>query len=64
MEVANNAQLRLFAGDTLTVTAVPAEGAAFKGWSTSHKTAVLEDAAALTTQVTFERMFSLTATFE
>ena len=64
VEVANNAQLRLFAGDTLTVTAVPAEGAAFKGWSTSHKTAVLEDAAALTTQVTFERMFSLTATFE
>ncbi len=64
VEVANNAQLRLFAGDTLTVTAVPAEGATFKGWSTSHKTAVLEDAAALTTQVTFERMFSLTATFE
>ena len=51
-------------GDTLTVTAVPAEGAAFQGWSTSHATAVVEDASALTTQVTFERMFSLTATFE
>ena len=64
VEVANNAQLRLFAGDTLTVTAVPEEGATFKGWSTSHDTAVLADPAALTTEVTFERMFSLTATFE
>lgn len=64
VEVVNNAQLRLFAGVPLTITAVPEQGASFKGWSTSHKTAVLEDASALTTQVTFERMFSLTATFE
>ena len=64
VEVVNNAQLRLFAGVPLTITAMPEQGASFKGWSTSHKTAVLEDASALTTQVTFERMFSLTATFE
>ena len=64
VEVVNNAQLRLFAGVPLTITAVPEQGASFKGWSTSHKTAILEDASALTTQVTFERMFSLTATFE
>jgi len=62
--VHNNAALRLLATDTLTVTAVPAQGAAFKGWSTSHKTAVPEDASALTTEITFEKNFNLTATFE
>ncbi len=62
--VKNNARIRVFADCELTITAVPGEGAAFAGWTTSHDTAVLTDAAALTTELSFERMFTLTATFE
>jgi len=62
--VKNNARIRVFADCGLTITAVPDEGASFAGWKTSHDTAVLEDASALTTELEFERMFTLTATFE
>ncbi|MBQ4580868.1 MAG: CotH kinase family protein [Clostridia bacterium] len=62
--VANNSRLKVFADCPLTVTAVPGEGAAFAGWKTSQDSAVLEDASALTTQLTFERMFTLTVTFK
>ena len=62
--VTNNARIRVFAEAGLTVSAVPAEGATFKGWEVSHETAVLADPAALTTEVTFSRVFTLTAVFE
>ena len=62
--VANNAQIRVFPVAGLTVTAVPAEGATFTGWTVSHDSAVLADPTALTTTVTFSRVFTLTANFE
>lgn len=62
--VKNNARIRVFADCGLTITAVPGEGKTFTGWKTSHDTAVLEDASAATTQLSFERMFTLTANFE
>ncbi|MBR6668468.1 MAG: CotH kinase family protein [Clostridia bacterium] len=62
--VPNNARLDLFPECGLTVTAVPAEGATFTGWEVSHDSAVVEDPTALTTTVTFSRVFTLTATFE
>jgi len=62
--VANNGRIQVFPECGLTITAVPAEGATFKGWTVSHDSAVLEDPAALTTQVTFSRVFTLTANFE
>ncbi|MBQ3157736.1 MAG: CotH kinase family protein [Clostridia bacterium] len=64
IEVKNNDRLRLFAETGVTVTAVPAEGATFKGWSVSHDSAVIADPAALTTEVSFSRMITLTATFD
>ena len=60
----NNARITVFAECGLTVTAVPAEGATFKGWKTSDDSAVLADPAALTTQVSFDSDFTLTAVFE
>ncbi len=62
--VTNNSRIRVFADCGLTITAVPGDGASFAGWTTSHDTAVLEDASAPTTNLSFERMFTLTATFE
>lgn len=61
---ANNGRISVFAECGLTVTAVPGEGASFKGWKTSDDSAVLADPAALTTQITFEGDFTLTAVFE
>ena len=62
--VANNSRISVFADCGLTITAVPAEGATFKGWKVSHDSAVVEDPAALTTTVSFSRVFTLTAMFE
>ncbi len=62
--VAHNSRLSVFADLGLTVTAVPNEGASFKGWTVSHESAVLENPDALTTQITFSRVFTLTANFE
>ena len=62
--VPNNARLEVFSLCGLTVTAVPAEGATFKGWTVSDDSAVLADPSALTTEIDFTRMFTLTATFE
>ena len=60
----NNGRIEVFPEAGLTITAVPAEGATFKGWKVSQTTAVVEDPTALTTTVTFSRMFTLTANFE
>ena len=60
----NNARITVFSECGLTITAVPAEGATFKGWEVSDDTAVLADPTAATTQLTFERDFTLTALFE
>ena len=60
----NNGRIEVFPEAGLTITAVPAEGAIFKGWKVSQSSAVLEDPTALTTTVTFSRMFTLTANFE
>lgn len=62
--MSNNARIQVFADTPLTITAVPAEGATFKGWEVSHDSAVLADPNALTTEVTFSRVFTLTANFE
>ena len=62
--VKNNARLEVFAECGLTVTAVPDEGATFKGWTVSDDSAVLADPSALTTEIAFEKLFTLTATFE
>jgi hypothetical protein len=61
---ANNARTTPFAECGLTVTAVPGEGATFKGWKTSDDSAVLADPAAASTELTFDRDFTLTAVFE
>lgn len=62
--VSHNSRIRVFAEAGLTVTAVPAEGAKFTGWTVSHDSAVVDDPAALTTEVSFSRVFTLTANFE
>lgn len=46
----------------ITVTAIPAEGRAFKGWEVNGAT--LDDAYALTAQVSFDKDFTLRAIFE
>ena len=60
----NNARIAVFSECGLTITAVPAEGASFKGWKTSDDSAVLADPNAATTELTFEEEFTLTAVFE
>jgi len=62
--VANNSRIEVFADCGLTITAVPDNGATFTGWSTSQKTAELADPQAETTQLSFSRMFTLTANFK
>lgn len=46
----------------ITVTAIPAQGHTFKGWQTEG--AELDDAAALTATVSFDKAFTLQAVFE
>ncbi len=62
--IANNTRLTVFQEAGLTVTAVPAEGAVFTGWTVSHESAAVADPSALTTTVSFSRVFTLTANFE
>ena len=62
--VAHNTRVKYFSLTGVTVTAVPAEGATFKGWTASHDSIVIEDPAAETTRVDFQRVFTLTAHFE
>ena len=61
--VANNARLEVFSVCGLEIAAVPAEGMTFKGWTISGD-AVLADPDAMQTSVTFDKTFTLTATFE
>lgn len=62
--VPNNAKVKYYPEYGITVTAVPAEGRTFKGWKVSHESAMVEDPSALTTQVSFSRIFTLTAQFD
>lgn len=62
--VENGAEYLYFAEYGLTATAVPADGATFTGWTVSGKDVALSDPEALTTQVAFQRIFTLTANFE
>ena len=62
--IANNGRIQVFPECGMTITAVPAEGAIFTGWTVSHDSVVLEDPTALTTEVTFSHGFTLTANFE
>lgn len=48
----------------LTITAVPAKGAVFTGWTVSGDHAAVADPNALTTEVSFSQAFTLTANFE
>ncbi len=61
---AHNARVKYFGEYGLTATAVPAQGAVFTGWTVSHESVALSDPDGLTTQVTFQRVFTLTANFE
>ena len=62
--VTSNTRVKYFSLCDLTVTAVPAEGATFTGWTASHASVTLEDPFAETTRVDFSRLFTLTANFE
>lgn len=62
--VPHNSRVKYFAAYGLTATAVPAEGATFTGWTVSHESVTLSDPDALTTEVSFSRVFTLTANFE
>ena len=60
----HNSRVKYFAEYGLTATAVPADGATFTGWTVSGKDVALSDPEALTTQIAFQRIFTLTANFE
>ena len=60
----DGAVYQYFAECGLTVTAVPAKGAKFVGWTVSHETAEIAAPASDTTQITFRESFTLTANFE
>lgn len=62
--VPHNTKVSYFPLTGMTVTAVPAKGATFKGWKVSHESAVVADPSALTTHVDFTRVFTLTAQFD
>jgi len=64
MALTKNTALKYFPEYGITVTAVPAEGKAFKGWEVSSKYGTVEDPAAATTTFTFTRTVKLTAIFE
>ena len=61
--VPHNTKVKYYPEFGITVTAVPAEGKTFAGWKASHASAVVADPTALTTQVDFSRVFTLTANF-
>ena len=60
----DNARIVVFAQCGLTVSAVPAEGAVFKGWEVTGGSVELQDPEAATTAITFDSEFTLTAVFE
>ena len=62
--VKDGQRLHYFADYPITVTAVPHEGAEFKGWRLSNKQASLEDASALETTLHFTGSVTLTAQFK
>ena len=62
--VASNTRVKYFSSTGMTVTAEPAPGATFKGWTASHSSVAVEDPSAETTRVDFNRVFTLTAHFE
>lgn len=62
--VASNTRVKYFSATGMTVTAAPAPGATFKGWTASHSSVAVEDPSAQTTRVDFNRVFTLTAHFE
>lgn len=64
LSIESGQEYRYFPEYPLTITAVPAEGATFKGWEVSHDSAVVADPSAKTTEVTFAQAFTLTANFE
>ena len=64
LPVESGAEYLYFPEYSLDITAVPAEGATFKGWTVSHDSAVVADPEALSTEVSFTHAFTLTANFE
>ncbi len=61
---AHNSRIKAFGEYGLMAAAVPASGSTFKGWTVSHESVQLSDPGALTTEVAFGRVFTLTANFE
>lgn len=55
---------KYFTDYPITATVVPAEGAVFVGWKVTSKYVRLSDPNALTTEIDFDRSFTLTAVFE
>ena len=62
--IESNMAVKYFPGLTLTVTAVPGEGARFAGWKVSSSYGALGDPTAETTSFSFTRTVKLTAMFE
>ena len=62
--IESNMAVKYFPGLTLTVTAVPGEGARFTGWKVSSSYGALGDPTAETTSFSFTRTVKLTAVFE
>lgn len=57
-------ETKIFSEYAFTLTAVPADGATFKGWESNNKKVVFSDPTALTTQVTVTDSCAVTAVFE
>ncbi len=57
-------ETKLFTEYPITLTAVPRDGATFKGWESNNKNTVFSDPTALTTQVTITDSCAITAVFE
>ena len=57
-------ETKQFSEFSFTLTAVPKDGATFKGWESNNGKTVFSDPAALTTQVTVEDSCAITAVFE
>ncbi len=65
MAFSETLETKQFPNYPFTVTAVPKDGAKFVGWEVNNeKYATVADPAALTTEVTFNSSFAITAVFE